>query len=456
MTGNKFILKRLKKCFIIDSRVDLPPKGLDNRNSNYEDVSARTCLSYLPQVRTCLQGELLLNKGGGAVDMKIHNETKAYYIFGLSISIVMTLFMVGNSIGLFIRNRELVNKETLKMARSYFANIKMIREWNTNYGGVWVKDKESPDNDRAYIKKDSALMAREVFGQDQDEDKSLFSFRTISLNSLNLENRPDDFEKEALQAFKKGEEERFQKIRKNSKIFFKYVAPLYLEESGDIGGISILFDISETQEKLKVNNRILLFISIVYLLFLLGTIYFFIFGLIGKLSKARQEIEGMAIIDSLTSIFNRRFLMLRFEEEFHRVKRYKAMLGCIMIDIDYFKSINDKYGHIFGDFVLKEICLSIKEKIRAYDIFGRYGGEEFVVLVPGADLERTKIVAEKIWKIVRGKPMVKSNLSVNVTVSLGATCAKEEDQDVDDVLKRADMALYRAKAAGRDRIVGVD
>lgn len=386
--------------------------------------------------------------------MKIHDETKAYYVFGLSIGIVMILFMVGNVTGLFIRNSELVNKEILRRARSHFDNIKLIREWNTNYGGVWVKDGESPDDDKAYIRKDPALMAREIFGQ--GENGSLFSFQAISLSSLNSENKPDDFEKEALKAIEKGEEERFQKVKRGKKTFFKYVAPLYLEELEDVGGISILLDISEIEERLKVNNRILFFMSIVYLLFLMGIIYFFIFGLIGKLEKARREIEEMAIIDGLTGIFNRRFLMLRFDEEFHRVKRYKAMLGCIMIDIDHFKSINDKYGHAFGDFVLKEICLSIKGKIRAYDIFGRYGGEEFVVLVPGADLERTKIVAEKIWKTVREKPMAKSNLSVNVTISLGATCAKDEDQDADGVLKRADVALYRAKDAGRDRIVGIE
>lgn len=274
-----------------------------------------------------------------SINMKMHDETKAYYVFGLSVGIVMVLFMVGNSTGLFIRNRELVNKEILARARSYFANIKLIRDWNTNYGGVWVKDGESPDDDKTYIRKDPALMAHEIF--EQGEDEGSFSFRTISLNSLNLENSPDDFEKEALQAFKKGEEEAFQKLKRDRKTFFKYVAPLYLEELEGVGGISILLDISEIEERLKVNNRILFFMSIVYLLFLMGIIYFFVFGLIGKLSKARKEIEEMAIRDDLTQIFNRRFLMLRFDEEFHRVKRCKAMLGCIMIDLDHFKGIND-------------------------------------------------------------------------------------------------------------------
>ncbi|MBU1487508.1 DUF3365 domain-containing protein [bacterium] len=134
--------------------------------------------------------------------MKTHDETKAYYVFGLSIGIVTILFMVGNITGLFIRNNELVNKEILRRARSHFDNIKLIREWNTNYGGVWVKDGESPGDDKTYIRKDPALMAREIFKQ--GESGSLFSFQAISLSSLNSENRPDDFEKEALRAFSLG------------------------------------------------------------------------------------------------------------------------------------------------------------------------------------------------------------------------------------------------------------
>ncbi|WP_333656424.1 GGDEF domain-containing protein [Dissulfurispira sp.] len=107
---------------------------------------------------------------------------------------------------------------------------------------------------------------------------------------------------------------------------------------------------------------------------LLGLIYFFTIRLIKRVYEARKQIEKLATTDGLTEIFNRRHLISRFEEEFERTKRLKKELGCIILDIDRFKSINDNYGHCVGDEVLKEVANRTKNSIRPYDIFGRYGG----------------------------------------------------------------------------------
>jgi diguanylate cyclase (GGDEF)-like protein len=170
--------------------------------------------------------------------------------------------------------------------------------------------------------------------------------------------------------------------------------------------------------------------------------------LIKKLAEARHRIENIAITDDLTGIFNRRHILSRFTEEFEKVKRLKTNLSCILADIDLFTSVNDTHGHLAGDEVLKEISHRIRNTVRAYDIVGRYGGEEFLILLPDTSLEDAKYLAERIRIHVRDNPIIRSR----ITISLGVTAMQAQDQSVDDIIKRADEHLYRAKKSGRDRV----
>ena len=181
---------------------------------------------------------------------------------------------------------------------------------------------------------------------------------------------------------------------------------------------------------------------------LLGLIFFSMLKLVRRIQKVRQEIEKMAITDMLTEVFSRGHLVDRFTEEFERARRLNKNLSCIILDIDHFKAVNDKYGHLAGDKVLKEITDRIKSTIRAYDILGRYGGEEFLIVSPEADFNETIKLAERIRNIIR------ENLieGINVTVSQGMSGIHKEDKSIDDIIKRADDLLYKAKTAGRDRI----
>jgi diguanylate cyclase (GGDEF)-like protein len=159
-------------------------------------------------------------------------------------------------------------------------------------------------------------------------------------------------------------------------------------------------------------------------------------------------IEKMAITDGLTGLFNRMHLLSRFEQEFKRAKRLKNNLGCIMLDIDQFKSINDKYGHLTGDEVLREISLRLRNSIRIYDVLGRYGGEEFLIVLPDTDFENAKSLAERI------RNNIKENLiaTIQVTISLGITSISEKDKTINDMINRADEALYKSKNSGRDLV----
>ena len=200
--------------------------------------------------------------------------------------------------------------------------------------------------------------------------------------------------------------------------------------------------------------------SLVVLCVLLG-VFGFLFGIVRsatrQIAAAQHDLETMAITDALTGLSNRRYLMARAAEECARIPRQRARgaaksgVGFIMADIDGFKSVNDTYGHLAGDDVLRAVADCIRRVTRRYDIVGRYGGDEFLIVVPDTDFDETRAVADRLWQTVREERCVVGGVERPVTVSVGFTCA--DDDDVQAAIKRADEALYRAKNAGRDRIV---
>lgn len=176
------------------------------------------------------------------------------------------------------------------------------------------------------------------------------------------------------------------------------------------------------------------------------------------LERAQEELRALAAIDTLTGIFNRRHLMSRIEEEYSRMLREsrKAVkhhcLSFIMIDIDHFKTINDAYGHIAGDDILRAVSARLKTGLRAYDVIGRYGGEEFLATLPHTDIEDARQVAERMHQAVRAYPFEVNGAAVSVTVSVGVARSEDGEDDMLPALRRADDNLYRAKSGGRDRV----
>ncbi len=176
-------------------------------------------------------------------------------------------------------------------------------------------------------------------------------------------------------------------------------------------------------------------------------------GYIDRLSKEVMNYTGKAYIDSLTGLFNRRAFDeygMELIESFSRIGKPMAIL---IIDVDNFKRINDTLGHMTGDVVLRSIANSIKRTIRDSDVAFRYGGEEFVVLLPGAGEPGAMKVAEKVRRAVETTPVDTKMGMLNVTVSIGVTLIKEGDIDPNIVLDRSDSALYRAKREGKNRVV---
>ena len=190
-----------------------------------------------------------------------------------------------------------------------------------------------------------------------------------------------------------------------------------------------------------------------------------------ELNKARQELEEAkrsikvkeielrAILvqadevshtDALTFLPNRRQVINSLQKEVHRAERYKTSLSISMLDIDNFKNINDSYGHLVGDEVLIQLADMMREGIRESDMVGRYGGEEFLILLPNTELQKAGELAARLCKFIR-ETSIDVGKKINLTVSIGVAEYKHGEENWQKCLSRADMALYEAKNAGRDR-----
>jgi diguanylate cyclase (GGDEF)-like protein/PAS domain S-box-containing protein len=169
--------------------------------------------------------------------------------------------------------------------------------------------------------------------------------------------------------------------------------------------------------------------------------------------KLERDMTRMATTDALTGANNRHQFFLLAKQEFKSAMRYKLPLAVIMLDIDYFKSINDEYGHQIGDEVLKALSSSAIDTLREADIFGRLGGEEFAVVLPKTDRANAKDTANRLRKSLENLEVQAKNETVTFTVSVGVTTAWKKDKSLEEVLNRADEALYKAKRGGRNKTV---
>jgi diguanylate cyclase (GGDEF)-like protein len=173
------------------------------------------------------------------------------------------------------------------------------------------------------------------------------------------------------------------------------------------------------------------------------------------IEKARlfEETQRLAITDGLTGIYNRRHLFELAQREFVRALRYQRSLCLVMFDIDHFKKVNDTYGHPFGDKVLIAIARNCQAHSRSTDIFGRYGGEEFLLLMPETTIPEAIDAAERFRQQVAALVVTAGEISVSVTISLGVVALiPERDQSLEALIERVDQNLYAAKAGGRNQV----
>jgi diguanylate cyclase (GGDEF)-like protein len=414
--------------------------------------------------------------------MKLRSKRKINPIalFYLKTSLVISLVIVAVSFGIYLRNNRLLLDSLRQQAASYYDLIVRVRRWNAGYGGVYVEkkvgmeanpylrevgvaaEKETVDGSILLLK-NPALMTREISRIRSDFND--INFHITSLQLLNRENAPDAFEQRALKMFVDGESEVWELERRDSGPVFRYMAPLLFEQScnkchfkfkynlGDIrGGISVSIPFAKTEAEMALNRLAIVGLSLLTLALLLGSTYVMLNHLGEKLDATQKALLEASIRDDLTGLHNRRYLMARLNEEFERARRHGTALGLLMIDVDHFKVVNDNFGHPAGDEVLRSIGQTLADMLREYDIGGRYGGEEFAVVLaetPPADMVK---LAERIREKIEQLDGHSKAGGIHVTISIGVAVLNDDDT-VETLLQRADIALYQAKAEGRNRTV---
>jgi diguanylate cyclase (GGDEF)-like protein len=203
-------------------------------------------------------------------------------------------------------------------------------------------------------------------------------------------------------------------------------------EAGADDYVTKPFDVLELKARLRAGRRIL--------------------ELQEQLIASRERLRFEATHDTQTGLLNHEAILETLRKEVLRACREGTSLGVIMVDIDHFKSVNDRYGHMAGDLVLREVSRRLQLSMRPYDSIGRYGGEEFLVVAPGCNLEKARLLAERLRTSIGSEPIQDSVVSISVTASLGVSTALNA-KGADQVLRATDEALYTAKVQGRNRVV---
>lgn len=235
--------------------------------------------------------------------------------------------------------------------------------------------------------------------------------------------------------------------------------PVLHKGNSVIGAVAVHSDVSN--QKKVYQSQLLFSIYILTGAILLVSImsYFVILRASSELKKAYNLLEVYAETDALTGVYNRGELMRRAEEFFVIMQRSREKLtagvgiGIVMIDLDYFKQVNDDYGHLVGDSVLRDAAGRIADILRSYDVLGRYGGEEFLIILPNTTAEEVSIITERAMSSISSKPIQVGELSISITASFGATWGDAVKENLDSVIRRADELLYEAKNGGRNRVV---
>ena len=398
-----------------------------------------------------------------------------------SIGLLICLVVLSVFWGFYYRSTELIEKQLLYQGNSFFQEIVLTRQWVAQHDGVYVRVEPGvepnpyllkipglkvvirDESGQAYTLKNPALVTREI--SELAAQRGLFRFRITSLEPLNPANAPDPFETDALRKFAAGAKESSSYESRDGEVYFRYMAPLVTEQSclachaqqgykeGDIrGGISVTSSATETAGKIKESRLFLIFAAILIISLILAIIYLVARSFITDLRTAETKLVEMATQDFLTGLLNRRETFRRLDEELQRSRRLATPFSVLLLDLDHFKQVNDVHGHSAGDLVLQAVAAALRQGVRPYDLCCRYGGEEFLVILPETALEDAAGIAERLRRDIENlKITAAKETALQITASIGAA-ALLGHETIDQLIARADEAMYNAKSTGRNRV----
>lgn len=376
-----------------------------------------------------------------------------------------------------------LHEQLLLQARAFTKEIVATRQYVARHGGVYVPETQETtlnpylngvpglrtrirdESGTVYVLQNPSLVVREINTEFSALPGTRARFHMASDRPLNPHNRADAFEAEALAAFAAGASEHERLFRDAERSQYRYVMPLEVAPEcvrcharqgwapGEIaGGISVAIDAREVDRAIRDGRAYTAAALAGSLGTLLLVLYLLLTNLLGSLLAAETRLRQMATTDPLTGLANRRAAMQRLAGEVERAQRADAGLGVLMLDLDRFKRINDTAGHAVGDAVLAAAAEGMASEARGYDTVARIGGEEFLVILPGASEAEAMSAAERIRDAVVRRTGAVAGVESPVTASAGVAARLQgEHESAGDLLRRADRALYRAKDAGRDR-----
>lgn len=425
-------------------------------------------------------------------------RNKNFIIFSIiTVIFVFTLFIVNYINYSKINYIEISKKVLYEKATSLFNNIVNTRQWASNHGGVYIKAhdgmKPNPylkDNhiytkdNELLIKINPAWMTRQI--SELSNKKEKYYFRITSLQPINPNNMPDKFEKRALKFLENNPNQTNYSSIEEDK--YHYLGTLLVKKSclschqsqgykeGDIiGGLRVSIPIDTYNENVQLITSKTDLLYMITFLTSIAFISIFTFAVQSiynreknilrlnktlekkvkdrtkELSKANEQLTQISMQDFLTNIPNRRYFFKVGSQSFNVAKRERYKISLVCIDIDFFKRVNDTYGHQIGDEILKLVSSTMNKQIRKADILARTGGEEFVILLHNVDASGAFVLAEKIRESIFDTPYIKRDYHINTTVSIGISEIENDDDNLDDLVAKADEALYISKQQGRNR-----
>jgi len=400
-----------------------------------------------------------------------------FRVFLVLLSIILSLLVFSIFGYLYDLTGKTMERRLVDQAVSYADLLEQTKLWNYTLGGLYALKQENdpvpgylesfgidPEirtiDGKMYTVKNHAIMLSEISRLSARSHG--VTFRLVALEPIDPRNRPDSFETGGLRALASGENRYAQLTGHPAR--FRFLTPLVADQSclschparrsGDlIGAISISIPAERLIAENRGTRKLLLLGGAGILGSILLIVFFLTWRLANQLDEVNYRLHKQASTDELTGVRNRRRIMRRLEEEFSRSTRGGDPLSLIVFDIDHFKRINDTHGHQFGDLVLKRVARLMEETVRTYDLVGRIGGEEFLVVTPSTTLEEASAIAERIREAIEQERIGDDIRMVHVTVSAGVSTMNRDEDSMDAMIRRADDALYCAKNAGRNRVV---